>query len=114
MLPGRAGHMSRTSCQTAQPWRRVRCGDALQKLRYKPNAVVVAPERRSQTGCCERAMVYFIRRWYRFGGGSGHDIFVEFGLIEQQFFGRVLELFDTVPTPHGVTADILGQMRKVC
>lgn len=43
----------------------------------------------------EQAMVDFVTRWYQFGGGSAQDIFEEFGLSEQAYFTRVLELLDT-------------------
>lgn len=66
-------------------------------------------------GNYERAMLEFARGWHRFGGGSAQDIFVEFGLNEQEFFSRVLSLVGA-PAPSGPgipsTTDI--QIRKVC
>jgi hypothetical protein len=44
---------------------------------------------------CERAMIEFIRRWHRFGGGSAQDIFAEFGLAEHEFFRRTLEILQS-------------------
>jgi hypothetical protein len=61
----------------------------------------------------ERSMIEFIRRWYRFGGGSARDIFVEFGLAEHEFFGRTLELLQTGLFT-GMTEETAEFIRKVC
>ena len=67
-------------------------------------------------GPYEWAMVEFIRRWYRFGGGTAQEIFEEFGLGEQEFFIRVLDLFQTVvpADARGLTAMAHNEIRKVC
>ena len=61
----------------------------------------------------ERAMIEFIRRWHRFGGGSARDIFAEFGLVEHEFFGRTLELLQTRPFAE-MTDETVEYIRKVC
>lgn len=67
-------------------------------------------------GRYEWAMVEFIRRWYRFGGGSARDIFEEFGLGEHEFFIRVLDLVQAVASADapGLTAMAHNDIRKVC
>jgi hypothetical protein len=62
---------------------------------------------------CERAMIEFIRRWHRFGGGPARDIFAEFGLAEHEFFRRTLELFQTGPFA-GINEETAEYIRKVC
>jgi hypothetical protein len=61
----------------------------------------------------ERAMIEFIRRWHRFGGGSARDIFAEFGLAEREFFRRTLELLQTGPFA-GINEETAEYIRKVC
>ena len=61
----------------------------------------------------ERAMIEFIRRWHRFGGGSARDIFAEFGLAEHEFFSRTLELLQTRLFT-GMTEETAEYIRKVC
>ena len=61
----------------------------------------------------ERAMIEFIRRWHRFGGGSARDIFAEFGLAEHEFFRRTLELLQTRPFT-GINEETAEYIRKVC
>jgi hypothetical protein len=61
----------------------------------------------------ERAMIEFIRRWHRFGGGSARDIFAEFGLGEHEFFRRTLELLSTGPSA-GINEETAEYIRKVC
>ena len=61
----------------------------------------------------ERAMIEFIRRWHRFGGGSARDILVEFGLPEHEFFSRTLELLQTRLFT-GMTEETAEYIRKVC
>ena len=70
----------------------------------------------TQLGRYERAIVEFIRRWYRFGGGSAQDIFEEFGLGEQEFFTRALDLFQAVASADalGLPAMAHNDIRKVC
>ncbi|TQR84316.1 hypothetical protein D8S82_22480 [Mycobacterium hodleri] len=66
-------------------------------------------------GSYEKAMLEFVRRWHRFGGGSAQDIFVEFGLNEQEFFSRVLHLVGAAaPAGPGVASTADNQIRKVC
>jgi len=48
----------------------------------------------------ELAMIEHGRRWWAFGGGSRDQIFEEFGLSEEQFFRRLLDLV----TNHPVTS----------
>jgi len=60
----------------------------------------------------ERAMIEFIRRWHRFGGGPARDIF-EFGLAEHEFFRRTLELLQTRPFA-GINEETADYIRKVC
>jgi hypothetical protein len=62
---------------------------------------------------CERAMIEFIRRWHRFGGGSARDIFAEFGLAEHEFFRRTLELLQSRPLA-GINEETAEYIRKVC
>jgi hypothetical protein len=60
-------------------------------------------------------MLEFVRRWHRFGGGSAQDIFVEFGLNEQEYFSRVLKLVgESAPDDPGVASTADDQIRKVC
>jgi hypothetical protein len=61
-------------------------------------------------------MVEFIRRWYRFGGGSAREIFEEFGLDEHEFFIRVLDLLQTAVSADalGLSAMAYNEIRKVC
>lgn len=49
----------------------------------------------------ERAIIDFIRRWHRFGGGSARDIFEEFGLSEHEFFSRQSNCSD-LPAPQAL------------
>ena len=37
-------------------------------------------------------LLAFAQRWSRFGGGDAEDIMVEFGLTEEAYFSRVLEV----------------------
>src|SRR6476660_5060756 len=60
----------------------------------------------------ERAMIEFIRRWHRFGGGPARDIF-GFGLAEHEFFRRTLELLQTRPFA-GINEETAEYIRKVC
>ena len=55
----------------------------------------------------------FAYRWHRFGGGSAGDIFIEFGLTEQQYFGRLRRLLDR---PHDGTTAVtaLRAIRMIC
>jgi hypothetical protein len=46
----------------------------------------------------ERALIEFIRRWHRFGGGPARDIFAEFGLAEHEFFVEHLSCFRPDPS----------------
>ncbi|WP_006247723.1 hypothetical protein [Mycolicibacterium tusciae] len=70
----------------------------------------------TRLGPYEWAIVEFIRRWYRFGGGSAQEIFEEFGLDEQEFFTRALDLFQTVVPADalGLTAMVHHEIHKVC
>ena len=61
----------------------------------------------------EHAMIEFIRRWHRFGGGAARDIFAEFGLAEDEFFRRTIELLDTRPFA-GINEETGEYIRKVC
>src|SRR6476659_2521591 len=61
----------------------------------------------------EHAMIEFIRRWHRFGGGAARDIFAEFGLAEDEFFRRTIELLDTRPVA-GINEEPGEYIRKVC
>ena len=63
--------------------------------------------------CGERAMIEFIRRWHRFGGGSAGDIFAEFGLAEHEFFSRTLELLQ-IGHFGGISDEAAEHIRKVC
>jgi hypothetical protein len=47
----------------------------------------------------ERTMIDFIRHWHRFGGGTARDIFIEFGLPEQEFLAEHLTCYrpDSLP-----------------
>ncbi len=61
----------------------------------------------------ERSMIDFIRDWHRFGGGPARDIFAEFGLAENEFFRRTLELLQTRPFA-GINEETAEYIRKVC
>ena len=61
----------------------------------------------------ERAIIEFIRRWHRFGGGSALDIFEEFGLSEHEFFTKAIELLGSVGAS-GVSEETAIRIRKVC
>jgi hypothetical protein len=61
----------------------------------------------------ERAIIEFIRRWHRFGGGSAGDIFAEFGLAEHEFFSRTLELLQ-IGHFAGINEETAEYIRKVC
>ena len=61
----------------------------------------------------ERAMIDFIRRWHRFGGGSARDIFEEFGLSEHEFFTKTVELLGSTGA-WGVGEETAKRIRKVC
>ena len=61
---------------------------------------------------CERAIIEFIQRWHRFGGGSARDIFAEFGLAEHEFFRRTLEILQTGPFA-GMNEETAEYVRKV-
>lgn len=39
-------------------------------------------------------LLTFAQRWSRFGGGDAEDIMVEFGLTEQAYFSRVLDVLE--------------------
>jgi hypothetical protein len=57
-------------------------------------------------------LLTFAMQWYRYGGGSGEDIFVEFGLTETAYFQRLLAL-----VTHGVTglpADVRAAIAATC
>jgi len=61
----------------------------------------------------ERAILDFIRRWHRFGGGSARDIFEEFGLSEHEFFSKTIELLGSTGA-WGVSEETAIRIRKVC
>jgi hypothetical protein len=61
----------------------------------------------------ERAIIDFIRRWHRFGGGSSRDIFEEFGLSEHEFFSKTIELLGSTGAS-GVSEETAIRIRKVC
>ena len=61
----------------------------------------------------ERAIIDFIRRWHRFGGGSARDIFEEFGLSEHEFFTKTVELLGSTGAA-GVSEETANRIRKVC
>ena len=67
----------------------------------------------SRGGAYERAIVDFIRRWHRFGGGSARDIFEEFGLSEYEFFTKTIELLGSTGA-WGVSEETAIRIRKVC
>jgi hypothetical protein len=62
---------------------------------------------------CERAMIDFIRRWHRFGGGSARDIFDAFGISEHEFFTKTVELLGSTGAS-GVSEETANRIRKVC
>jgi hypothetical protein len=61
----------------------------------------------------ERAIIDFIRRWHRFGGGSARDIFEEFGLGEHEFFSKTIELLGSTAAS-SVSEETAIRIRKVC
>src|SRR4029079_6408999 len=61
----------------------------------------------------ERAIIDFIRRWHRFGGGSARDIFEEFVLSEHEFFSKTIELLGSTGAS-GVSEETAIRIRKVC
>lgn len=59
-------------------------------------------------------MLEFAKRWHPYGGGSGEDIRVGFGLSVVEFYRRVAALLggDTLPT--GLDAHEVESIRDVC
>lgn len=53
-------------------------------------------------------LMTFAMQWYRYGGGSGEDIFVEFGLTEVAYFQRLLVLVTDGAT--GLPADVRAEV----
>jgi hypothetical protein len=63
----------------------------------------------------ERAMIDFATRWYRYGGGSSSEIFEEFGLREEVFFRRVLDLMETdARNARCINAVLNYHIRSIC
>lgn len=62
----------------------------------------------------EQAMVEFVRRWYRYGGGPASHIFVDFGLKERDFFARTLALLATDYAASRIGPTTLRSLRDVC
>lgn len=58
-------------------------------------------------------IVEFVHRWYRFGGGSAGDIFVQFGVTADVFFKRALRLLRDEDQPR-YSLSTLAAMRQVC
>lgn len=59
------------------------------------------------------AILDFLHRWYRYGGGSEDQIFAEFGLTAKAFFLRAADLLrDGEPDRYPRSADIA--MRRAC
>ena len=57
-------------------------------------------------------LLTFAMQWYRYGGGSGEDIFVEFGLTEAAYFQRLLVLVSDGAT--GLPADVRAAVAAIC
>jgi hypothetical protein len=62
----------------------------------------------------ERDMVDFVIRWSRYGGGSSADIFEQFGLVEPEFFRRVLVLINAPGLCLGIDRSVINQVRRTC
>jgi hypothetical protein len=57
--------------------------------------------------------VGFLYRWYLYGGGAVEDIFVEYGLTEREFFGRLLSTLENSPDAR-FERSVVDAMRRVC
>jgi hypothetical protein len=61
----------------------------------------------------EAAILDFLHRWYRYGGGSEDHIFAEFGIPAKDFFLRAAELLrDGEPDRYPRSAAVA--MRRAC
>ncbi|RZL78928.1 MAG: DUF3263 domain-containing protein [Rhodococcus sp. (in: high G+C Gram-positive bacteria)] len=54
-------------------------------------------------------MLTFARKWRHWGGGSGEDILVEFGLSQREYFRKLLVLVDQ---RIGAAADLPHPIRQ--
>lgn len=57
-------------------------------------------------------IVDFARRWYPYGGGTAEDILVEFGIGEREYFRRLAEIIDRLPSSDPESA-VFAAMRSV-
>lgn len=57
-------------------------------------------------------LLAFAAAWYRYGGGLGEDISVEFGLTETTYFRRLLTLVNDGAT--GLPADVRAAIAAIC
>ena len=61
----------------------------------------------------EESILAFGRSWYKYGGGSEEDIYVQFGLSARSYFERLAVLLDR-PAASGIDEPTLHTMRAVC
>ncbi len=61
----------------------------------------------------QRRLVDFAAMWLHYGGGSREDIFVSFGLTEEQYFQRLLHLLTHRPLAVGLDAGVRNRMLAV-
>lgn len=59
-------------------------------------------------------LVDFAVRWYPYGGGHAEDIFVHFGLTEQQYFHRLAAIMSTHPAATGLDPTTIAAITSVC
>lgn len=60
-----------------------------------------------------RRLVEFAEIWLPYGGGSREDIFVTFGLTEDQYFQRLCDLLTFQSLAVGLDTDICKRMITV-
>lgn len=67
----------------------------------------------SVSGADDRGrLLAFAIAWYRYGGGSAEDIFVEFGLTETTYFQRLLTV--VLGSDTTVPADVRAAITAIC
>lgn len=62
----------------------------------------------------DAGMLAFAKRWHPYGGGSGEDIRVEFGLSVVEFYRRVAALLGDDVLPMKLDAHEVLSIRGVC
>lgn len=59
-------------------------------------------------------LIAFARVWSHYGGGSAEDIFVEFGLTENEYFTRLDKVLRKRSPDISLAADELARIKRVC